>query len=85
MYAWITEHMEVFDPHLGMPFTRPMGDGLFEIRARDQEGIGSALFYITGGHSIMILRVFIKKSQKTLRRDLELARRRLREVRHDNP
>jgi len=85
MYARITERMEVFGPHLGMPFTRPMGDGLFEIRARGQAGIGRALFYITVGHSIMILHVFIKKSQKTPRRDFELARRRLREIRHDNP
>jgi phage-related protein len=33
----------------------------------------------------MILHAFIKKTQKTPQRDLELARRRLREVRRENP
>jgi phage-related protein len=36
------------------------------------------------GHTILILHAFIKKTPKTPRRDLELARRRLREVRHEN-
>ncbi|MGH8060371.1 MAG: helix-turn-helix domain-containing protein [Candidatus Entotheonellia bacterium] len=38
MYARITERMQVFGPHLGMPFTRPMGEGLFEVRAKGKEG-----------------------------------------------
>ena len=80
MYARITERMQVFGPHLGMPFTRPMGDGLFEIRAKGDEGIGRAFFCTTTGHRIMILHAFIKKTQKTPRRDLALARRRLQEV-----
>ena len=39
------------------------------------------MFCTTGGQTIMILHAFIKKTQKTPQRDLELARRRLREVR----
>jgi phage-related protein len=83
MYARITERMQVFGPHLGMPFTRPMGEGLFEVRAKGKEGIGRALFCTTTGHRILILHAFIKKTPKTPRRDLELARRRLREVRRE--
>jgi phage-related protein len=85
MYARITERMEGFGPDLGMPFTRPMRDGLFELRAKGKEGIGRAFFCTAVGHVILILHAFIKKSQQTPRRDLELARRRLREVRHENP
>ena len=85
MYARITERMEVFGPHLGMPFTRPMGHGLFELWAKGKEGIGRAFFCTAAGHSILILHAFIKKSQQTPRRDLELVRRRLREVRRENP
>ena len=29
-YARITKHMQSFGPNLGMPFTRSMGQGLFE-------------------------------------------------------
>ena len=43
MYARITERMQVFGPHLGMPFTRPLGEGLFEVRAKGKEGIGRAV------------------------------------------
>jgi len=43
-YARITERMQVFGPNLGMPFTRSMGQGLFEIRSRGKEGIGRAFF-----------------------------------------
>jgi phage-related protein len=32
----------------------------------------------------MILHAFIKKTEKTPRRELDLARRRLREIRHEN-
>ena len=32
-YARLTERMRVFGPNLGMPFTRSVGQGLFEIRA----------------------------------------------------
>jgi phage-related protein len=86
MYARITERMEVFGPHLvGMPFTRSMGEGLFELRAKGKEGIGRVFFCTAVGHIILILHPFIKKSQKTPRTDLELARRRLREVRREHP
>ena len=85
MYARITERMQVFGPHLGMPFTRPLGEGLFEVRARGKEGIGRAVFCTATGQTIMILHAFIKKTQKVPQRDLELARRRLREVRRDTP
>jgi len=67
IYARITERIVVFGPNLGMPFTRSMGDGLFEIRAKGSEGIG-------GEHS------FIKKSQKTPAKELAIARRRMKEV-----
>jgi hypothetical protein len=36
-------------PNLGMPYTRPMGDGLFEIRAKGKEGIGRSLLCTVKG------------------------------------
>lgn len=34
----IMDKMLEYGPDLGMPFTRPMGKGLFEIRAQGREG-----------------------------------------------
>lgn len=80
VYARITERMLAVGPNLGMPLTRSMGDGLFEIRARGREGLGRALFCTRIGREIVILHAFTKKTQRTPRKDLEIARKRLREV-----
>jgi phage-related protein len=85
VYARITERMQSFGPNLGMPLTRAMGEGLFEIRARGREGLGRALFCTRIGQEIVILHAFIKKTPRTPRRDLQLARERLREVRKNDP
>ena len=77
--------MQAFGPNLGMPFTRSMGQGLFEIRAKGKEGIGRALFCTVIGNEIVILHEFVKKSQKTLLKDLRIARERLKEVTNERP
>ena len=66
---------------LANPYTRAMGDGLFEIRAKGQEGIGRALFCTVVGKRIVILHGFIKKTEQTPQRALDTARRRMKEVR----
>ena len=38
--------MEIYGPDLGMPRTRAMGDGLFELRIKSIEGI-ARVFYCT--------------------------------------
>ena len=63
-----------------MPHILPMGQGLFEIRAKGQEGIGRALFCIEKGQLIIILCGIIKKTQKTPHATLTLARQRMKEV-----
>jgi phage-related protein len=72
--------MITFGPNLGMPFTRSVGKGLFEIRAKGKEGIGRALFCIAVNRRIIILHAYIKKSQKTPRNELEIASRRMKDV-----
>ncbi len=79
-YARISERMIIFGPNLGMPFTRAMGKGLFEIRAKGKEGIGRAFFCTIVDRRIVILHAFIKKSQKTPQKELEIARRRMADV-----
>lgn len=79
-YARVAERMITFGPNLGMPFTRSMGKGLFEIRARGKEGIGRAFFCTIVDQRIVILHAFIKKSQKTPKKELDIARRRMNDV-----
>ncbi|MCA1773202.1 MAG: type II toxin-antitoxin system RelE/ParE family toxin [Halomonas sp.] len=76
----LLEMVEQHGANLGPPHTEPLGDGLFEIRAKAKEGIGRSLFCYVKGQRIIILHTFVKKSQKTPRQVLELARLRQLEV-----
>ena len=83
-YLRLTDLMIEFGPNLGMPHTRAMGEGLFELRIRGQEGIARVFYGTVVQQRIVMLHIFIKKSQKTPKRELDIARRRLHEVlRHD--
>ena len=68
---------------IGMPHVKSMKDGLFEIRVKAQEGIGRAFFCYVLRNEVVILHGFIKKTQKTPEKDLNIARKRLKEVKND--
>ena len=53
---------------------------LWEIRIRGRDGISRALYVTVRERRVVLVRVFIKKSQKTPRREIEIALRRAREV-----
>lgn len=71
------ERLEIFGADLGMPHTRAMGGGLFELRLRASEGISRVFYCIVSGRRIMMLHVFTKKTQRTPARELEVARKRM--------
>ena len=79
-FLHIIEMMEEYGPTLGKPYTASMRDGLLEIRAKGKEGIGRSLFCTINGQEIIILHSFIKKSQKTPKKEIDLARKRMKEV-----
>ena len=79
-YFLLTDRMEKFGPNLGMPHTRAMGDGLFELRLRAKEGIARVFFCTIVDRKIVMLHSFVKKSQKTPKRDLNIAIQRMREI-----
>jgi phage-related protein len=65
---------------LGMPLCRSLGGGLWEVRsALPSRRIARLLFFVGDGR-IGVVHGFIKKSQKTPAEDLQLARRRLKEM-----
>ena len=53
---------------------------LWELRIAGRDGISRAIYVTATGQRVVILRVFIKKTQKTPPRELELARQRAKEV-----
>jgi phage-related protein len=53
---------------------------LWELRITGRDGISRAIYVTAVGQRVVILRVFVKKTQKTPARELEIARQRARNV-----
>jgi|TARA_B100000446_G_C10551886_1_gene340846 phage-related protein len=65
---------------LGMPLVRKMEKDLWEVRVDLEDGrIGRVLFTVAG-RKMILLHGFVKKSQKTPKPDLAIARKRKNEV-----
>jgi len=79
-FLHIAEMIEEFGPSLGLPYTKAIGSGLFEIRSKGREGIGRSFFCTVKGKEIIILHSFIKKTRKIPQKELKVARRRMKEV-----
>ena len=75
-----TDRMELYGPDLGMPHTRSMGEGLFELRLKAAEGVARVFYCTMIGKRIVMLHQYTKKTEKTPSRELAIARRRLKEV-----
>ena len=77
------ERMEAFGPDLGMPHTRAMGGGLFELRIKAGEGIARVFCCTVVSRRIVFLHQFVKKSDKTPSKELQIARQRMKDMTHD--
>jgi phage-related protein len=81
-YARLVELLTEHGPILRLPHSRAFGDGLFELRPRGRSGIGRAFYCFLMGKRVVVLHAFIKKSHQTPDKELNLARKRLKEVMH---
>ena len=79
-YLHLTDLMLEFGSNLGMPHTKPIDTGLFELRVKSKEGIARVFYCTKVGKRIIMLHMFIKKSQKTPKKELKLAVQRMKEV-----
>ena len=79
-YARLTNLLEEFGLDLRIPHSRAMGGGLFELRPKGREGIARVFYCMKVGRKIIILHSFIKKTNETPKRELDLAHRRQKEI-----
>ena len=79
-YFRLTDLMIEFGGNLGMPHTKPIGNGLFELRVKSKEGIARVFFCTKVGKRIIMLHVFIKKTQKYRKRNLLLLKKECRRL-----
>lgn len=66
---------QIHEPHV-----KHLDGKLWELRAKAQEGIARGIYVAMTGRRVIVLHVFVKKTQKTPKAALELARERMKEV-----
>jgi len=72
---------------LGMPLSRPMSSvalGVEELRMRDHSGIYRTFYFQKSSRGILIFHAFVKKTQKTPSHEVDLGRKRLKEMLDEN-
>ena len=62
-----------------------IGPGVREVRVRDEAGAFRVIYTATRPEAVHVLHAFQKKTQQTAKRDLDLARARLRELTRSGP
>ncbi len=81
-YLRLTDLMIEFGPNLGLPHTKAIKGGLFELRVKSKEGIARVFYCTILRNKIYMLHIFIKKSQKIPKKELKIAVSRLKEVKN---
>lgn len=66
--------------NVGQPYIKHIEGALWEIRMKGRDGISRALYITAKSQRVVVVRVFIKKTQKTPRKEIKLALKRAREV-----
>ncbi len=62
------------------PYIKHLDDKLWEMRLIGRDGIARAIYVTASGRRVFVLRTFVKKTRKTPKRELDLARARAKEV-----
>ncbi len=77
-FLHIAELLEEFGPQrVGLPHVRPLESKLWEMRMQGRDGISRAVYAAVQGRRLLVLHVFVKKSQGTQRSAIETALKRL--------
>ena len=65
---------------IGMPYLRNLQGKLWEMRVTGKDGIARAIYVVVTGKRVVIVRAFVKKTQKTPKREIDLALKRAMEI-----
>ena len=77
-FVHIAELLQDFVPQrVGLPHIRPLESKLWEMRMQGRDGIARAVYAAVQGRRLLVLHVFLKKTQTTPRKAIETALKRL--------
>ncbi len=78
--AWTINLLEEYGLQLGPPYVKHLGGKLWELRIRAGRKTYRIIYFAYVGQRFIILHGFLKKTQKTPRRELEVAERRMADL-----
>ena len=77
-FLHIAEMLEEFGPQrVGLPHIRPLESKLWEMRMKGRDGIARAVYAAVQDRRLLVLHVFVKKTQTTPRAAISMALKRL--------
>ena len=80
-FVHIAELLEEFGPQrVGLPHIRPLERKLWEMRMTGRDGIARAVYAAMHGRRLLVLHVFVKKTQTTPRSAIATALQRLKDA-----
>ena len=69
------ELLSVNGPDLREPYSKSLGDGIFELRTKIGTDITRVLYFFVVGRKIILTNGFVKKTDRTPRAEIDLARK----------
>ena len=80
-FHYISQLIEEFGlERVREPHVKHLRGSIWEMRMKGKDGISRALYVTAVGKRVVVVRVFIKKTQKTPSREIELALKRAKEI-----
>lgn len=80
-FQWIVHLIEVRGlEQVHRPYIGHLDGPIWEIRMKGRDGIARALYVTAKGQRVVVVRVFVKKTQKTPPAEIRLAKKRAGEI-----
>jgi phage-related protein len=80
-FDWIRRLIEQHGlERVGFPHFRPIEGKLWEVRLKGRDGIARGLYLTRTGQRVIVVRVFVKKTESTPRSEIETALKRAKDV-----
>ncbi|MEM9306081.1 MAG: type II toxin-antitoxin system RelE/ParE family toxin [Pseudomonadota bacterium] len=80
-FLWIAKLIESHGlEKVREPYVKPLEQVLWEIRMKGKDGISRAVYVVAHPKRVVVVRAFVKKTQKTPRKEIKLALKRAKEV-----
>ncbi len=77
-FLHVSEMIEELGPHrVNEPHVKQLRGKLWEMRVKGKDGIARAIYFAATGRRLIVVRAFVKKTQKTPNREIYLAMQRM--------